>query len=306
MLVAPPGGEPVLLDFLVEAPGRGADRRRARRWSPSMSRLRRRRPGVPHRRRVGAASYGTPGGDLRGGRAVRDACRWPTSPRPRSRSPATASRSTASRRYVFEMLAPIASATPESARAASCPTAGAARRATRCATRSSPTRIERLGAEGAGAVLHGRHRRRGLATGCSSAAARSTRADLAALRADRRASRCASRYRGREVLTNPPPSAGGIADRLRARAARARGRRRRTRWRWCDGDGGARRPSARRSSSTGLHEPGFLARVHGQPARLDDARLGARRRRLGVRGDVHQRRGLRASSSRAPASTSTT
>src|SRR4051812_49997121 len=25
MLVAPPGGEPVLLDFMVEAPGRGAD-----------------------------------------------------------------------------------------------------------------------------------------------------------------------------------------------------------------------------------------------------------------------------------------
>ena len=35
MLVAPPGGAPVLLDFMVEAPGRGASRRRARRSTRS-------------------------------------------------------------------------------------------------------------------------------------------------------------------------------------------------------------------------------------------------------------------------------
>ena len=33
MLVAPPGGAPVLLDFMVAAPG--AARRRARRWTRS-------------------------------------------------------------------------------------------------------------------------------------------------------------------------------------------------------------------------------------------------------------------------------
>ena len=36
MLVAPPGGAPVLLDFMVEAPGpRRERRRRARRSTPS-------------------------------------------------------------------------------------------------------------------------------------------------------------------------------------------------------------------------------------------------------------------------------
>ena len=92
------------------------------------------------------------------------------------------------------------------------------------------------------------------------------------LRDDRRASRCASRYHGREVLTNPPPSAGGMliayALALLERAAGAAGAAatRRARWR-------PRRPSARRRSSTACDEPGFLERVHGLAARLDDARL---------------------------------
>ncbi len=34
MLVAPPGGDPALLDFFVEAPGHGADRGRSGRAGP--------------------------------------------------------------------------------------------------------------------------------------------------------------------------------------------------------------------------------------------------------------------------------
>ena len=47
MLVAPPGGEPVLLDFMVAAPARSG---RARAAGRGRDRLRRRRPGLPHRR----------------------------------------------------------------------------------------------------------------------------------------------------------------------------------------------------------------------------------------------------------------
>ena len=117
-----------------------------------------------------------------------------------------------------------------------------------------------------------------------------TRADLAAYATVPREP-VRVRYHGREVLTNPPPSAGGM---LIAYALALLER----------GAGAARRAP---SSSTAMEAaqaertPAFLeglgrARlpggVHGLAARLDDARLGARRRRLGVRGHDDQRRGL--------------
>ena len=61
-----------------------------------------------------------------------------------------------------------------------------------------------------GAVLHGRHRRGGRRDWVLRARRTLTREDLAAYADDRRASPVRVRYRGREVLTNPPPSAGGV------------------------------------------------------------------------------------------------
>ena len=83
--------------------------------------------------------------------------------------------------------------------------------------------IERLAARRRRAVLHGRHRRARCRTGCVERGGTLTRADLAAYAVIAREP-VRVRYHGREVLTNPPPSAGGAAARLRARAARARAR----------------------------------------------------------------------------------
>ena len=98
MLVAPPGSPPVLLDFFVEAPGRGLEpgaphapllRRRRR--------LRRRGPGVQHRRQRGGPLRHAVG--RRGPRpSASPGCRSPSSSRPPRPPPATASRSTSSRR----------------------------------------------------------------------------------------------------------------------------------------------------------------------------------------------------------------
>ena len=88
MLVVPPDGEPVLLDFFVEASGRGADLASARAAGGRRRLVRRRRAGLPHRRAPRAART-----------ARRPACaprptasarsRWPTWRRRRWRSRAT-------------------------------------------------------------------------------------------------------------------------------------------------------------------------------------------------------------------------
>ena len=206
--------------------------------------------------------------------------------------------------YLFEILPADRDRDAGVARAAACdgrvPRAGDVLR-----DPTSADALERLGAEGAAPFYTRRHRRRGRRTGSAERGGALTARGPRGLRDRRRASRCASRYHGREVLTNPPPSAGGILIAYALGAARARGpaRRRRARDRGRDGAraGRAHAGVPRRAGRARL--PG---RVHGLAARLDDPRLGARRRRLGVLGDVHQRRGLRARRARAPASTSTT
>ena len=150
--------------------------------------------------------------------------------------------------------------------------------------------IERLAPDGAGAVLHAATSARAVSDWVLARGGTLTRADLAAYATVAREP-VRVRYHGREVLTNPPPSAGGLliayALALLERGAgpARRGRSSSTRWR-------PRRPSARRRSSRASHEPGFLETFMALAPRLDDARLGARRRRLGLRGHDHQRRGL--------------
>ena len=108
-------------------------------------------------------------------------------------------------------------------------------------------------------------------------------------------------YRGRQVLTNPPPSAVACCSPTRSGCSSAPTGA-------AGGCGSSRRWSARRRERTGeftdgLDDPGFLDAFMALPARLDHAHLGARRRRDGLLGDVHQRRGLgprRARHRRAP------
>ena len=306
LLVAGAGEEPTLLDFFVEAPGRGADpAARAELAAVEVSfgdAVQVFNVGAGRR----AATYGIAGRP--GGGAASAGARSPLADarRARGRAGARGRRRSTPRR-------PTSS---RSSSRSSCSTRGVARglrarRAGRCA-RASRFRSPRAGRDdralrrrGRGAVLHGRPRRRGRRLARARAAASSTRADLAAYEAIAREPVRAA-YRGRQVLTNPPPSAGGTLlalamarlDERRRRAAVGPRRHRR-------GHGGG--PGA---AHAGLRRGPRRARLRRPLPRLapglDDAHLGARRRRPRLRGDVHATARARASSCPAPASTSTT
>jgi gamma-glutamyltranspeptidase / glutathione hydrolase len=206
MLVAAPAEPPVLLDFFVEAPGRGLD------------------PGAPHAPlqavdvdfgdavqvfNIGAAAAGTYG-TLSG--AWTAAERFARLPAAELVAPAVA----AARRgvevnrqqaYLFEILAPITSATAE-ARALFMPAGHPLRVGDVHRDPALADALARLAAEGpapfytgdvAEAVCAWVGERGGLLT----------RADLAAYETVARTPVRVD-YRGETVLTNPPPSAGGI------------------------------------------------------------------------------------------------
>ncbi len=90
--------------------------------------------------------------------------RWSSSPRRRPRSPAAAPRSTPRRRYLWELLEPIAAATPESRVALLHRRAGPAR-GRRTARPGARGRRRAPRRRGRGAVLCGRHRRRRVGLG---------------------------------------------------------------------------------------------------------------------------------------------
>ena len=123
---------------------------------------------------------------------------------------ATACRSTRQQAYVFEILAAILVSDARGARAVRARRAASLREGDRFARRELADTIERLGAEGAAPFYTRRHRRARSSTGSARAAALLTARRPRRLRGRSRASRCARRYRGRDVLTNPPPSAGGM------------------------------------------------------------------------------------------------
>ena len=224
---------------MVAAPGR----RRALAAGRGRDRLRRRRPGLPHRRLL-VRRLRRAGGDRGGRRAVREHAAAAIWRRRRSRSPAAGSRSTAtrrscgscSRRSGWRRRSP-ARATRRRARAA--------RRATWCAIRSWPTGSSGSLCDGAAPFYTG-DIAAAVADWVFERGGTLTRADLAAFATIPREP-VRVRYHGREVLTNPPPSAGGllIAYAL-ALLERGSGRpdppRSWPRWR-------PRRPSARRRSS---------------------------------------------------------
>jgi gamma-glutamyltranspeptidase / glutathione hydrolase len=205
MLVAPPDGAPVLLDFFVEAPGRGADPGARAPLQPVDVDF----GDVVQAFNVGPAAcgtYGTPAG------VEAAASRFGSVPLAELAAPAVA----LARRgvevnpqqaYVFEILAPIYGLTGE-ARGLYMPGDRVPRAGERLADPVLADALERLGAEGAapfytgdlGAAIAGWLGERG---------GMITQEDLAAYAAIPR-DPVRVGYRGREVLTNPPPSAGGI------------------------------------------------------------------------------------------------
>jgi gamma-glutamyltranspeptidase/glutathione hydrolase len=206
MLVAPPGEEPVLLDFFVEAPGRGLA------------------PDAPHAPlravdvdfgdaiqvfNIGVSAAG-PYGTLSG--AWTAAERFARLPLAELVAPAAAAARggvvvNVQQAYLFEILSPITAATPEARAlfmpAGHSPLVGEVHRDPGLADA-----LERLVAEGPAPFYTGDV----AAAVCDWVAERGgllTRADLAAYETVARTP-VRVRYRGQSVVTNPPPSAGGI------------------------------------------------------------------------------------------------
>ena len=239
-----------------------------------------------------AASTATPAGRVRGGARAGARCRSPSWPRRPRGSRARACALNAGQAYVAEILARSADLDARVRRAVGARRAACCARASCCATPSSATRSSGSAREGAEPFYRGDIAARGRATGWrargGSLDARRTSPPTSAI--EREPVRVA--YRDREVLTNPPPSAGGTllayalgAARPRPGAADARAASSR-RWR-------PRRPSARRSSSRGSARPGFLERFLRVAARARPRTSRCSTRDgLRVQRDVHQRRGL--------------
>ncbi|HEY3726075.1 MAG TPA: gamma-glutamyltransferase [Solirubrobacteraceae bacterium] len=205
MLVVAPDREPALLDFFVEAPGRGAD-------AGSRSEL------IPIRVsfgdaiqefNIGAASvgaFGMPAGVCeaarRFGRIGLERLVGPAVKLAREGVELNASQA-----YIIEILGGIVTSTPEST-ALFAPRGELLRAGDRLRQPELADALERLGAEGARPFYEG-DIAAAIVDWVTPRGGTLTRRDLAAYEVvDREPLRVG--YRGREVLTNPPPSAGGI------------------------------------------------------------------------------------------------
>jgi len=206
MLVAPPGGDPVVLDFFVEAPGRGLA------------------PGAPHAPlravsvdfgdavqvfNIGASAAG-PYGTLSG--AWTAAERFARLPMAELIAPAVAAARAgivvnAQQAYLFEILAPITAATAE-AHALYMPAGRSPRIGEVHRDPALADTLERLAGEGPAPFYTG-DVAAAVCTWVSERGGLLTRADLAAYATVARPPVRVA-YRGQAVLTNPPPSAGGI------------------------------------------------------------------------------------------------
>ncbi len=205
MLVVAPGEAPTLLDFFVEAPGRGAD--------PSV-----RSPLIPvsisfgdaiQVFNIGAASvgaFGMPAGVCeaarRFGRVPLEQLAGP--PAALARDGIELNRQQA---YIIELLAPIVTSTPE-AGALFAPAGQLVRAGERMCQPELADALERLGSEGAQPFYEG-DIGAAIVKWLAARGGMLTSADLAAYAVVDRAPLRVG-YRHREVLTNPPPSAGGI------------------------------------------------------------------------------------------------
>jgi gamma-glutamyltranspeptidase/glutathione hydrolase len=205
MLIATPEASPVLLDFFVEAPGRGADASARAELQPV---------GISfgdaiQEFNIGPASvggFGVPAGVCEASRRfgsmplsdlVAPAAKLARDGVPLNRQQA----------YVIEILAEIATATPESA-ALFAPEGTLLRTGDPIRQPELGEALERLGAEGADPFYRG-DIGAAIVDWLTARGGMLTRADLAAYEVIDRAP-VHVHYRDREVLTNPPPSAGGI------------------------------------------------------------------------------------------------
>jgi gamma-glutamyltranspeptidase / glutathione hydrolase len=205
MLVVSPGRQPVLLDFFVEAPGRGTDPGAHAELVPVDVSF----GDALQVFNVGAASVGTFG--IPAGLCQASA-RFGTVPLGRLVEPAArlardGVELNAEQAYVIEILAGIATSTPECA-ALFAPDGQILRSGEVIRQPELADALERLGEEGAAPFYTG-DIGDALSDWVRSRGGLVTRADLAAYEVVTRAP-VSVRYRGRDVLTNPPPSAGGL------------------------------------------------------------------------------------------------
>ncbi|CAA9492035.1 MAG: Gamma-glutamyltranspeptidase @ Glutathione hydrolase [uncultured Solirubrobacteraceae bacterium] len=205
MLVSRPGEAPVLLDFIVAAPGDGGDPDRRAPLTPVDVSF----GDAVQRFHVGPSScgvYGTPAG------AAHAAARFGSRPLAELAAPAVALARdgvevNAQQAYLFEILAAIIDSTPE-ARAAFAPHGRPPAVGERVALPDLADALALLGSEGpspfyGGAVGHT------VADWVATRDGALTLADLAGYRVIER-DPLALGYRGLTVVTNPPPNAGGV------------------------------------------------------------------------------------------------
>ncbi|MGA2012560.1 MAG: gamma-glutamyltransferase [Solirubrobacteraceae bacterium] len=205
MLIVAPGETPTLLDFFVEAPGRGADASRRAELIPAAVSF----GDAVQVFHIGAASVGTfgvPAGVCEASR------RYGRAPLERLVAPAVALAADGvalnrEQAYIVEILAPIVTSTPECA-ALFAPGGRLLRAGDRMRQPELAQALARLGSDGAWPFYEG-DLGTAIADWIAARGGALTRADLSAYETvDREPLRVG--YRGRDVLTNPPPSAGGI------------------------------------------------------------------------------------------------
>ncbi len=205
MLVVEPGRPPVLLDFFVEAPGRGGEGGTMATLVPISVSF----GDADQVFNIGPASVGTYGVAAGVSEASARFGRIPLAElvRPAARVARDGVELNPAQAYVIEILAGIVTSTPECA-ALFAPEGSVLRAGDTVRQPELADALERLGAEGtapfytgdiAAAIVEWLSNRGGLVTG----------EDLAAYEVVDRTPIRAS-YRGRDVVTNPPPSAGGI------------------------------------------------------------------------------------------------
>jgi gamma-glutamyltranspeptidase / glutathione hydrolase len=204
MLVAGAGEEPTLLDFFVEAPGRGADPDQRADLLPAEVSF----GDAAQVFNVGPAACGTPGSPAGLAAALE---RWGSVPAPDLAAPAAEMARAgvplnAEQAYIFEILEPILTTTPE-AQAIFAPDGRALREGQCFRDPDLADTIARFGEEGAEPFYSG-DIAGALVGWLAERGGQVTAEDLAAYEAIPRDPVRAT-YRGRQVLTNPPPSAGG-------------------------------------------------------------------------------------------------
>jgi gamma-glutamyltranspeptidase/glutathione hydrolase len=205
MLVCAPGREPLLLDFFVEAPGRGADHGERAELTPVTVSF----GDAVQVFNIGAASvgtYGMPAGlheaSARFGRMALSELVAPAARLAREGVVVTREQA-----YLFEILEGIITATPECA-ALFVPGGRPLGEGDIVRQPELAAALERLGAEGPAPFYTG-DIASAIVDWVSEGGGTLTAEDLAGYAPiDREPIRVG--YRGREVLTNPPPSAGGI------------------------------------------------------------------------------------------------